>query len=92
MAKLYLNSFTGKLLEQPHYESIRYLKNQEDWDRAHWELEVHTYEQIGQYDVIKGIQKDETIKFSPVQLGVLVYSYAWKHMYENVYSKIPREF
>lgn len=27
MAKTYLNAFTGKLLQEPHYEAIRYLKN-----------------------------------------------------------------
>jgi hypothetical protein len=91
-AKLFLNSFTGKLLESPHYETIMYLQNKKDWKTAHSKLNITQYEKIGQYDVIKGMMKEDFIKYSPVHLGVTVYSYARKHMYDNVYSKIPREF
>lgn len=87
-AKLFLNSFTGKLLEKPHDEELRYLMNSNDWDKAHDELEIKEYEKIGEFDVVKGKVKDFS-KFSPVHLGVYVYAHARRHMFENVYSRVP---
>jgi hypothetical protein len=86
-----LNAFTGKLLEKPHDYQIRYLKNSKEWHIAHKELIIDTFEKVGDYDVIGGTVRDEFITYSPVQFGVLVYSYSRRHMFDNVYSKIPRE-
>jgi hypothetical protein len=68
------------------------LRNIPDWEKAHRELvKIDEYIRIGEYDVIKGIMKDKKIKFSPVHLGVLVYGYSRKHMYDNIFSKVNRE-
>lgn len=68
-AKLFLNSFTGKLLEKSHEDEVWFLYDGLSWEKAHSELDITFYEKIGDVDVVHGKIKDYS-KYSPVHLGV----------------------
>jgi len=89
--KLLMNSLSGKVIEGLHTEKISEVGSVYDYkiikDKA---KKMNTINNIGNklfvsYEID---EKDLLEKQRPIYLGVLIYDYAKRYMYENSYSKI----
>jgi len=89
IAKLFLNSLTGKVIEKPHPEQTEFYRSAYQAHSAAKRMKEETIAVnfYNKWYTLTGEKKNTG--YRPCHLGVLVYSYARKHMYENIYSKIP---
>jgi len=49
------------------------------------EMSEYVVDQIRNVKIVNGTLVKPN-KISPCHIGCLIYSYGWKHMYENIYS------
>ncbi len=91
MAKIMLNSLSGKVIEGLHCEQIKYIKSLAEFRKFDENKDVEIIQMLGEDKGLIKYKKtqDEAIKRGnrPIYLGVLIYAYARAHMYDNVISK-----
>lgn len=90
-AKIFLNSLSGKVIENIHITKTKLVRNQKEYNEIINNNEMDKIELIQKFDENKGIiqyeiDEETALKESnkPLYLGVLIYSYARSYMYNSV--------
>lgn len=87
-AKLMLNSLSGKMLQRNFNRETK-LINRGDEKKLQDFLDTHTncqIQQIGSQQLVSGDDEFKVNKF-PQIIGIYIYAYARKHMYDSIFSK-----
>lgn len=87
-AKLMLNSLSGKMLQRNFNRDTK-LINRGDEKKLTAFLRTHTnceIQQIGTQQLVSGDDEFKVNKF-PQIIGIYIYAYARKHMYDSIFSK-----
>lgn len=89
--KLLLNVLSGKFMEGLHLEQIEEV-NIYDMEKLHKERGVKCVTKSNSRMIISyNKTKEECMnKSKPIYIGVLIYDYSQKHMYEHLYTKVPK--
>lgn len=93
--KLIMNSLSGKLIEGLHLEKIMEMTvNDVIKYRSKSTIGVDVVDVTDSTIIgrIKKSQESEMMNSRPVYMGVLIYDYAQRYMYDNIYSQIPRKY
>lgn len=89
--KLLMNSLSGKVIEGLHTETITEVDNIFEYEKIKKKaVKMNTINLINNKIFVSYEVEPEKIlkKQRPIYLGVLIYDYAKKYMFENSYSKI----
>lgn len=92
--KLFLNVLSGKLIEGLHLEKLEEVTSY----RLYQLLNVEKVKNVKYINMEKKTfityeknKEDCMKKTRPIYMGIFIYDYSQKFMYENLYSKIPKE-
>ncbi len=92
MAKLFLNSLTGKVVESLHIDATELVKNQKDMEKIIKKADgMHTLhpstlftKSMGVVSYKKRVKEVFDRDNRPIYLGCLIYAYARDHMYREI--------
>lgn len=94
MAKIFLNSLSGKVIERTHTKKTKIVRNKKEYD------DIVNNTDFDNIDIVQilnennalieyEISEDEALKEGnkPLYLGVIIYAYARAHMYDTIIYK-----
>lgn len=94
MAKLFLNSLSGKVIQRNYADVTELVSNEKEFNQLRKKIKIDTMFQVslsGSKALITGKKLDEDVYkrryAKPSYLGVFIYAYARAHMYDTVLSK-----
>jgi len=92
--KLLINSLSGKVIESLHCEKVESINSVIDYEKIAKKAEsINAINNIGHRVFVSYTVSEEDIcekQQRPIYLGVLLYDYAKRYMYEMSYSKIGK--